>query len=604
MTAVGRIDGYAPIADYAVIGDCRTAALVAPDGGIDWLCLPDVDSPAVFARILDAERGGCWELAPTDPFETERRYQERSNVLETDFRTAGGTIRVTDAMTLTDTRTLAPLREVVREITGLAGSVRVRWRIEPRFGYGLSSTKLEWRSGRPFASAGADAIVVGAWDAGEPRVREDGIEGEFELRAGETALLQLAAAHGDPLVFSGRADVEDRLRCTCEFWHDWVEKIRYGGGWHEAVIRSALALRLLVFAPSGAIVAAPTTSLPECIGGSRNWDYRFTWVRDASFTIDAFLRLGLRDEANAFFWWLMHASRLTQPRLQILYCVDGSTRADERELDHLTGYRHSPPVRIGNGAADQVQHDVYGDLLEAIWLFVESGQQLDRSTGKEVAAIADYVAKVWRERDAGIWEVRSGPTDFVQSKALSCIALDRACALAERGVIPSRHAERWREEAEAVRRFVDEQGWDEDLGSYVRSPDQRELDASLLTMAILGYADAEGDRLRGTVDAVRRELARGPLVYRYRGEDGLTGDEGAFVTCSFWLVDALARGGRIDDAVALMDELVALANDVGLYAEEIDPATGEQLGNFPQGLSHLALVNAAVSIADAERARA
>jgi GH15 family glucan-1,4-alpha-glucosidase len=604
MTAVSRVDGYAPIADYALIGDCRTAALVARDGGIDWLCLPDVDSPALFARILDAERGGCWELAPTDSFETDRRYQERSNVLETDFRTAGGSIRVTDAMTLTDTRTLAPLREVVREISGLSGSVRVGWRIEPRFGYGASATTFEWRSGRPFASAGADAIVVGAWDAGEPRVRANGIEGEFEVRAGETALLQLAAAHGDPLVLSGRADVEDRLRSTCEFWSGWVGKIRYGGSWRGAVVRSALALRLLVYAPSGAIVAAPTTSLPEWIGGSRNWDYRFTWVRDASFTINAFLRLGLREEANAFFWWLMHASRLTQPRLQILYRVDGSTRADERELGHLAGYRHSPPVRTGNGAADQVQHDVYGDLLEAIWLFVESGQQLDRSTGKEVAAIADYVAKVWRERDAGIWEVRSGPTDFVQSKALSCIALDRACALAERGVIPSRHAERWRDEAEAVRRFVDEQGWDTALGSYVRSADQRELDASLLTMAILGYADAKGDRLRGTVDAVRRVLARGPLVYRYRGEDGLTGDEGAFVTCSFWLVDALARGGKVAEAVALMDELVALANDVGLYAEEIDPATGEQLGNFPQGLSHLALVNAAVSIADAEHTQA
>jgi GH15 family glucan-1,4-alpha-glucosidase len=290
--------------------------------------------------------------------------------------------------------------------------------------------------------------------------------------------------------------------------------------------------------------------------------------------------------------------------LQILYRVDGSTHAEERELDHLVGYRNSQPVRVGNGAADQVQHDVYGDLLEATWLYVESGQRLDRSTGKEVAEIADYVTKIWRERDAGIWEVRSGPTRFIQSKALCCVALDRACALAERGAIPSRHAERWRQEADALRRFVDEQGWDDEHGSYVRAPDQRELDASLLTMAILGYADAAGARLQGTVDAVRRELARGPLVYRYRGEDGLEGDEGAFLTCSFWLVDALARGGRVEEAVALMDELVALANDVGLYAEEIDPATGDQLGNVPQGLSHLALVNAAVSIADAERARA
>ena len=598
-TSTSRIGGYAPIREYALIGDGRTAALVALDGSIDWLCLPNVDSPSTFARLLDAERGGSFQLAPDEPFRATRRYVEATNVLETTFRTASGAVRVTDAMALTDIAAISPMREVIRKVEGVEGRVPMRWSLEPRFFYGRHSARLGRREGRVFFSHGRDALALNVWDAGEPEHdTTTAVAGRFHAQPGRTSILSLAAAYKEPAVLPGRGDTERRLERTIRFWEEWSGRAKYGGPWREHVVRSALVLKLLVFAPSGAIVAAPTTSLPEWYGGGRNWDYRYAWVRDASWTLDALLRLGYRDEATSFFWWIMHASRLTQPRLQILYRVDGGTKAREYELPEFAGYRGSKPVRIGNGAADQIQLDVYGSLFEAASLYARAGGKIDRDTGKELAEIADYVVEHWRQKDAGIWEVRSQPTHFIQSKALCWVALDRACALASAGAIP-RGEDEWRAEADAVRDFVREHGWDDDHRSYVRAPDQRELDGSLLTMALLGFEDPSDERMRGLVDAVRRELAEGPLVYRYRGEDGVAGEEGAFLTCSFWLVDALARGGRIDEAAELMDELVALSNDVGLFSEEMDPQSRDFLGNFPQGLTHLALVNAAVSLAEA-----
>jgi GH15 family glucan-1,4-alpha-glucosidase len=599
IAAVQRVDGYAPIREYALVGDGRTGALIARDGSIDWLCLPNVDSPTIFARILDAERGGSFRLEPAMPFEAERRYQQDSNVLETTFTTAAGRVRVTDAMTLTDSTFISPMRELVRKVEALSGTVPLVWSFEPRLRYGRSETRIERRAGRWFAHAGADAVVLGLCDVGEGTLTNGVISGEINLPAGSSALLSLAAANKEPAVIPGRDDSERRLRRTVDFWPKWAGRMTYDGAWRDAVARSALVLKLLTFAPSGAIVAAPTASLPEWLGGERNWDYRFTWLRDASWTLNAMIRLGYREEAHAFFWWLMHASRLTQPCLQILYRIDGSVETQERELSEFHGYRASAPVRIGNAASDQVQLDLYGAVLEAIRLYAREAGRLDGDTGKEVGRIADYVVEHWRDLDNGIWEVRSERTHFIQSKALCWVALDRACELAERGMIPDRSA-RWRAAADELREFVDSEGWDDGRRSYVRAPDLRELDASLLTLALLGYRDPGGERVRSTIDAVERELREGPYVYRYRGEDGLPGEEGAFLTCSFWLVDALARCGRVDDAGALMEELLGLANDVGLYAEEIDPRSGEFLGNFPQALTHLALVNAAVSIADAE----
>jgi GH15 family glucan-1,4-alpha-glucosidase len=596
---VERIDGYAPIREYALVGDGRTAALIARDGAVDWLCLPNVDSPSVFARVLDAERGGSFRLEPGVPFEAERRYQDNSNVLETTFRSTEGVVRVTDAMTLTDDDRLSPLRELCRKVEALSGTVPLRWSVDARFGYGERRTKLDRRAGRWFAHSGTDCVALGAWNVGEVTANGSTIGGELNLREGDSAVLELSAANKEPAVLPSRDDVERRLAQTARFWPRWAGRIRYDGPWRDAVVRSVLALKLLVYAPSGAMVAAPTASLPEWVGGSRNWDYRLTWLRDASWALDALIRLGIDEEAHAFFWWFMHASRVTQPRLQILYKVDGSAHSKERELSELAGYRRSAPVRVGNGAADQVQLDVYGSVLDAIWLYVQDVGHVDGDTGKEIAKIADYVTEHWRDRDSGIWEVRAETTHFTQSKALCWVALDRACKLAEGEFIPDR-SDRWRAAADEIRAFVDAESWDAQRNSYVRAPDLRELDASLLTMAILSYDDPKDERLRGTVAAVERELRQGPFVYRYRGDDGVSGEEGAFLTCSFWLVDALARQGRLDDARRLMDELVGLANDVGLYSEEIDPNTAEFLGNFPQGLTHLALVNAAHSIEDAK----
>jgi GH15 family glucan-1,4-alpha-glucosidase len=589
-----RIGGYAPISGYAAIGDGRTVALVARDGAIDWLPMPELDSPSVFGAVLDAERGGCFALAPQVPYAVKRRYLPGTNVLETVFTTDRGAVRVTDAMTVPDGR-LGPLRELSRRVEGLAGGVPMAWSVEPRFGYAEASVRLEWRAGAPVATAGGDALAVCSFGAGAPALDGGGICGRFDAREGTRALLAICGTYQEPLVIPTEQELESRLDATATVWRRWSENLTYEGPWREAVIRSALALKLLVHAPSGALAAAATTSLPEEVGGQRNWDYRYSWVRDSAFMLNAFLGLSCAPEARAYFWWLMHASQLTHPRLRVLYRLDGGARAPERTLA-LDGYRGSRPVRAGNAAAGQRQLDTYGELLQTAWLYATSGHRIDGDIARRLAEVADLVCRIWREPDAGIWEVRSEERHFTQSKMMCWIALDRACKLADRRLIPARHAERWRHEADTIRTFVETRCYSDDRQSYVRSAGSRELDASLLLGVLFAYGDPKGGRWAGTIQAVRRELTTGPFVRRYTGEDGLAGSEGAFLTCSFWLAEALARTGRLQDAVGLMDELAGLANDVGLYAEEIEPATGAFLGNLPQGLSHLALISAALAI--------
>jgi GH15 family glucan-1,4-alpha-glucosidase len=589
-----RHGGYAELRAYAAIGDGRTMALVANDGAIDWLALPDLDSPSVFGALLDADRGGAFCLAPTVRYASSRRYLPGTNVLETTFHTDEGVAQVLDSMSVGG-HDLGPQREIQRRVQGISGRVPIGWCVHPRFGYGAGATKLSRRNGVPVATCAADALAVCSSRAGYAQIRDGSVTGQFETSPGSQALIALCAAHQEPLVFPTTHELDARFAATVASWQAWSEARRYGRLWPDAVARSALVLKMLVHAPSGAVAAAATTSLPEMLGGVRNWDYRFCWVRDAAFTFDALLRLGCAPEARGYFWWLLHASQLTHPRLQPLYRLDGGSLARERRLS-LAGYRDSQPVRAGNAATDQLQLDTYGELLQTAWLYAEAGEPMDLDIGRRLAGVADLVCELWREPDAGIWEVRGEPAHFTQSKMLCWVALDRASRLAERGFLPTRHAAHWRRQAAAIRSFTEQHCFNPDLDSYVRSAGTDELDASVLLGLLSGYGQPRSRRWSTTIDAVRRGLGHGPYTYRYTGEDGLPGGEGAFVSCSFWLAEALARNGRVEQATALMDQLVELANDVGLYAEEIDPTNGAFLGNLPQGLSHLSLISAATAI--------
>jgi GH15 family glucan-1,4-alpha-glucosidase len=496
---------------------------------------------------------------------------------------------------------LAPTRELVRSIDGLSGEVALSWSVEARFGYGRSRTRIGRRAGVPVATAGSEAMAILSFEAGEPQGSAGGIGGQFTARSGSSAALALSMAHGDPLVFPPRSAIERRTSATLDYWRGWARERSYDGPWRDAVIRSALALKLLIHAPSGAIAAAATTSLPEELGGERNWDYRYSWIRDSSATLDALLSLGCPSEGDAFFWWLLHASQLTHPQVSVLYRLDGRAGLSETELD-LSGYHRSRPVRIGNAAAPQRQLDVYGHLLQTAWLFVEAGGRLSADTSSRLARTADLVSTIWSEEDSGIWEVRGLTRHFTESKMMCWVALDRACRLAAGGHIPARNSSRWRAEATAIRRFVSDRCWSSERQSYVRFPGAIETDASILLPTLIGYgAGDERRRLLTTIGNIRDELGSGALLRRYRGEDGLPGEEGAFLACSFWLVDALGRLGETEEAGELMEELLAQSNDVGLYAEEIEPASGAFLGNFPQGLVHLALINAAVTLQEGSR---
>jgi GH15 family glucan-1,4-alpha-glucosidase len=592
---------YPPIRDLAAIGDGRTMALVSSDGTVCWLPFPFLDSPTVFGSLLDAHRGGRFTLAPRATFEAQRRYIIDTNVLETTFTTPTGVARVTDAMTLPLGSDLIPFRELVRQVEGVEGTVGLAWSVTSRFGYSASETTISSRAGVPVSSSGNDAVALCAWDVGEVRTSGGAIEGTFITTAGSSSLLALSMAHQEPLVLPSRSEVERRLEATIAYWRDWAHARTVRGDRRDAVIRSALALKLLVHSPTGAVAAAATTSLPEDVGGERNWDYRFSWTRDSAFVMEALLGLGCRDEAEAFFWWLMQASQITQPHLQVLYRLDGGGHAKERTLP-LDGYFGSRPVRVGNRAIEQRQLDIYGDLLQTAWLYAKGGYEVDREFADRLAAIADLVCAIWMEPDAGIWEVRGELQHFTHSKMLCWVALDRAVRLALAGHIPSEHADRWRTTAVAIRAFIEDRCWSPEKHSYTRAAGTSDLDASVLLGTRFGYSDPSDERFGSTVDALVRELGDGTFLYRYLSDDGLRGEEGAFLCCSFWLVEVLARGGRLKEANSLMDRLLGLANDVGLFAEEIEPSSSMFLGNFPQGLTHLALVTAA-AVLDVEDPR-
>ena len=589
-----REQGFLPLRSYATLGDGRSIALVAEDGAIDWLAWPNLDSDAFLAALLDPGRGGSFTVAPAEGYTVHRRYLPGTSVLETVFHTGSGSVRVLDALTFKGRR-LGPMRELQRRVEGVTGSVAMAWSVDVRFGFGQRRVRLGRRAGVPVATAGAEAVAVLPVNAGMPSTVDGRIQGAFTTTAGSRSVVALCGAFGEPLVLPTARDLEERFDFTVDEWRRWSGALDCRGPWGDSVLRSALVLKSLIFSPSGAVAAAATTSLPELIGGARNWDYRYSWVRDAAFTLGTLLRLGCTPEAEAYFWWLLQATQLTHPRLQPLYRLDGGPRARERVLP-VRGYRGSRPVRVGNAAATQLQLDSYGELMDCVWLHVQAEGTLDPDIGRRLAQVADLVADRWREPDAGIWEVRSAPRHFTHSTMMCWVALDRADRMASRGLLPSNRLSHWRAEAAACAAFVEEHCYSARVGSYTRSAGSDDLDASVLLGLLAGYGDSTSERWRATVAAIRRDLGRGDLLQRYTGEDGLAGGEGAFVACAFWLAQALARTGQVAEAAGLLDRLVALTNDVGLLAEEIDPETGDFLGNLPQGLSHLALISAAAEV--------
>ncbi len=587
-------DGFAPIADYAVVGDRGSAALVALDGSIDWLCVPRFDSPSAFAALLDPHRGGRFSVTPRVPYAAERAYRPNSNVLETTYETASGRVLLTDALIIRG-HGRGHWLELVRRIEGLAGEVPMQWHASPRFDFGRAEMSLEWHEHQPVFSAEGVSFLFRHWDSGEVAGGADGVGAEFAIEEGRTAQIALCVFDQEPVFFPSQRESERRLEETDWFWQRRAGDCTYEGPWRDAVLRSSLLLELLVHGPSGALVAAPTMALPEALGGSRNWDYRYAWLRDATFAIDALLAVGYRDQAHASLAWVYKVTERTHPRLQVFYNVAGEAFGESEQLA-LQGYRASQPVLLGNEAAGQLQLDNWGDLMETSWLYVQDGNALPGEIGQRLAEVADFACEIWRNPSASMWELDE-QEDYTEGKMACWVALDRVLRLCEAGQVRGRHPERWRRERTAIEEFIEQQCWSEEGGAYTRHAGGGGLDASVLLFARAGFGDPRRKRFQRTIEAIRSELGRGPFLYRY---SGMQDEEGAFLACSFWLVEALARSGRVEEASELMETMVATANDVGLYSEEIDPQSGEFLGNFPQALTHLSLVNAAITIASSQ----
>jgi GH15 family glucan-1,4-alpha-glucosidase len=605
MHHASDLGSYPPIEDYALIGDCRSAALVSRAGSIDWLCWPTFDSPSLFGALLDSETGGRFWIRPKDPFRTERAYLPHTNVLETRFYTAIGCVAVRDTMAVSSEdakrTSLVAEHEIIREIEGLDGVVDLEVVYEPRPGYAEESARLERRGALGIcAEVGRGMLLLRSDITLQVDRCKTTATGMARIEPGDQRYLSLSFSSDAPAVIPALgAAARDRLRQSIDWWTAWADRCTYQGPYREAVVRSALALKLMCFAPSGAVVAAPTTSLPEKIGGTRNWDYRYCWLRDASFTLRALLDLGYEEEAAAYYDWLLHATRLTRPELQVLYDAYGEAQIPERELSHLAGYAGSQPVRIGNGAFDQLQLDVYGEVLDAVARFAPKGDQLDRATITFLDGLGRTVCGRWREPDDGIWESRGGRAHHTHSKALCWVALDCLIRLCERYGLDL-DVERFRAERAQIRTAIETHGYNEQLGSYTQVFDGETVDASLLTLSWYGYVAASNPRMVSTCDRIRERLGRGALLFRYERamNDGLPGGEGTFGICGFWAVETRARGGELEEATRAFEQLLAYANDVGLFAEEIDPETGAALGNFPQAFTHVGVINAALTLAE------
>ncbi|HZD37042.1 MAG TPA: glycoside hydrolase family 15 protein [Actinomycetes bacterium] len=580
----------ASIEDYALIGDTHTAALVSRSGSIDWLCLPRFDSPACFAALLGDERHGRWLIAPAGPVESVRRsYQGDSLVLETEFRTPDGVVRLVDCM---PPRQRDP--DVARVVEGLRGRVRMRMELVIRFDYGSIVPWVRREEGALHAIAGPDSV----WLRTPVEVRGENFRtlAEFTVEEGERVPFMLTwheSYRDAPRPIEPIRAVDD----TESWWSNWAGRITYEGGWRDAVIRSLLTLKALTYAPTGGIVAAATTSLPEALGGVRNWDYRYCWMRDAAFTLDALILAGLEDEARAWREWLLRAVAGQPRQMQILYGLAGERRISEQELDWLPGYEESRPVRTGNAAVSQFQLDVYGEVMDALYLARQAGLQTNEAAWDFQLALLESLESSWSQPDEGIWEIRGPRRHFTHSKVMAWVALDRAVKAVELHGLEG-PLERWRALRREIHDEVCERGFDAERNTFVQYYGGSQLDASLLMIPLVGFLPAGDPRVRGTVDAIQDELCVDGLVLRYHPDesasvDGLPPGEGAFLACTFWLADNLALLGRRDEAREIFERLLELRNDVGLLAEEYDPKTHRQLGNFPQAFSHVPLVNTA-----------
>ncbi|MFJ8052281.1 glycoside hydrolase family 15 protein [Streptomyces luteogriseus] len=583
------------IEDYALIGDEQTAALVGTDGSVDWLCLPRFDSAACFARMLGDEDNGYWRIAPVGADRcTRRAYRRDTLVLDTEWETEQGSVRVTDLMPQRDR---AP--DLVRVVEGLDGEVTLHSVLKLRFDYGSIIPWVRRADGHRVAVAGPDST----WLRSEPEVTswgEDyGTHAEFTVKKGEKVAFVLTwhPSHEPrpPLV-----DPYDALRHSVEDWRAWVSRCRYKGPYRDAVVRSLITLKALTYAPTGGIVAAPTTSLPEEPGGVRNWDYRYCWLRDSTLTLNALLAAGYQEEAEAWRNWLLRAVAGDPADLQIMYGVAGERRLPEFELPWLSGFVGSAPVRIGNDAVKQLQLDVYGEVMDSLSLARESGLSAQPDVWALQTALLDFLRTHWQQPDEGLWEVRGGRRQFVHSKVMVWVAADRAVRTLKRHPELDGDLDGWRTLRDEVHREVCEKGYDPERNTFTQSYGSRVLDAALLLIPRVGFLPPDDPRVIGTIDAVREELTHGGFLRRYTTDDadvdGLPGGEGAFLVCSFWLADALYMTGRTKEARELFERLAGLANDVGLLSEEYDPMTGRHLGNFPQAFSHIGLVNTALAL--------